>query len=147
MSIAITPIVLAFSYNGIMLPDVPGLTPREVRDLYSAQYPELVSAEIEGGDVANGRQDYTFRKAVGTKGGDDPGTASRLAGLNARIEAEAWGDVGSDTRLSRAAERPAARATSAPWLHFATPDDAGRSGDVGARQRVAAPSELLAPLP
>ena len=47
MSIAVTPIIRTFTYNGILLPDVPGLSPREVRDLYSAQYPELVSAEVE----------------------------------------------------------------------------------------------------
>ena len=68
MSIEITPIVRTFTYNGILLPDVPGLAPREVRDLYSAQFPELVSAEVEAGEVANGRQDFVFRKAVGTKG-------------------------------------------------------------------------------
>ena len=56
MSIEITPIVRTFTYNGILLPDVPGLAPREVRDLYSAQFPELVSAEVEAGEVANGRQ-------------------------------------------------------------------------------------------
>ena len=47
MSIAIQEIRRVFRYNGISLPDVPGLEPREVRDLYSAQYPELVSAEVE----------------------------------------------------------------------------------------------------
>ena len=46
MAIAITEIKRAFRYNGIQLPDVPGLALVEVRDLYSAQYPELISAEM-----------------------------------------------------------------------------------------------------
>lgn len=147
MSIAITPIVRAFIYNGIMLPDVPGLTPREVRDLYSAQYPELVSAEIEAGEVANGRQDFTFRKAVGTKGGAGAEAQIRLAALEARIEAEARGEGGTDTQLSRAAERAAVRAHSDAWRRFAMVEGAGRYGESRAAQRIAAPSELLAPLP
>lgn len=57
-----------YRYNGVSLPNVPGMSPREVRDLYSAQYPELVSAEIEMGAVVNGVQEITFKRAVGTKG-------------------------------------------------------------------------------
>ena len=79
MSIEVTPIVRTFTYNGILLPDVPGLAPREVRDLYSAQDPELVSAEVEAGEVANGRQDFTVRKAVGTKGAGTTGARSQVA--------------------------------------------------------------------
>ena len=66
MSIAIQEIKRVFRYNGITLPDVPGLDPREVRDLYGAQYPELISAEVESGEVRDGTQEFTFRKAVGT---------------------------------------------------------------------------------
>lgn len=69
MTIAINEIRRVFRYNGVALPDVPGMTPREVRDLYSTQYPELISAEVEAGEVVGGVQEYTFRKAVGTKGG------------------------------------------------------------------------------
>ncbi len=57
-----------YRYNGVCLPDVPGMSPKEMRDLYSAQYPELVSAEIEMGEVVNGVQEITFKRAVGTKG-------------------------------------------------------------------------------
>jgi len=68
MSIEISEIRRSYRYNGINLPDVPGLSPREVRDLYSAQYPELVSAEIDAGEIRNGVQEITFKRAVGTKG-------------------------------------------------------------------------------
>ena len=57
-----------YRYNGISLPNVPGMSPKEMRDLYSTQYPELVSAEIEMGEVIGGVQEITFKRAVGTKG-------------------------------------------------------------------------------
>lgn len=68
MTIEIVEVKRSYRYNGINLPDVPGLSPREVRDLYSAQYPELVSAEIEAGEIRYGTQEITFKRAVGTKG-------------------------------------------------------------------------------
>lgn len=68
MAIEVTPLRRRFRYNGITLPDVAGLTNEQVRDLYSAQYPELLSAHIELGEVARGVQDITFARAVGTKG-------------------------------------------------------------------------------
>lgn len=68
MAIEIKETQKRYRYNGVMLPDVPGMSAREIRDLYSAQYPELVSAEIDLGPVENGVQEITFRRAVGTKG-------------------------------------------------------------------------------
>ena len=68
MRIEITEVKRSYRYNGISLPDVPGMSPREVRDLYSAQYPELVSAEIDTGEIRDGVQEITFKRAVGTKG-------------------------------------------------------------------------------
>lgn len=68
MTIEVSEVKRSYRYNGISLPDVPGLSPRDVRDLYSAQYPELVSAEIDAGEIRNGVQEITFKRAVGTKG-------------------------------------------------------------------------------
>ena len=68
MAIEVKEITRRFRYNGITLPDVPGMSPQEIRDLYSAQYPELVSAEIELGEIVGGVQEITLRRAVGTKG-------------------------------------------------------------------------------
>lgn len=68
MGIKVQQIARRFIYNGVTLPDIPGLKASEVRDVYSAQYPELVSAEIQEGEIANGVQEITFRRAVGTKG-------------------------------------------------------------------------------
>lgn len=68
MTIEVSEIKRVYRYNGIHLPDVPSMEPKEVRDLYSAQYPELVSAEIVMDEVKNGTQEITFKRAVGTKG-------------------------------------------------------------------------------
>eukprot|EP01034_Spumella_vulgaris_P036523 gene36523-45040_t len=45
------------------------MSPRDVRALHSAIYPELISADIVVADeLVNGAQEITFRRAVGTKG-------------------------------------------------------------------------------
>jgi len=58
-----------FHYNGLTLPD-PGAqqTPEQVRDIYSAAYPEITSAAIEGPERKGDKLVYTFKRAVGTKG-------------------------------------------------------------------------------
>lgn len=152
MSIQVTPIVRTFTYNGILLPDVPGLEPREVRDLYSAQYPELVSAEVEAGEVANGRQDFTFRKAVGTKGAGTHDAARqappgpRLAALLAQVQATERGMQSATGMLSRALSRPTVQARSAAWSRFAhrTQEKARQDAAV---HRTSATSDMLPPLP
>lgn len=147
MSIAVTPIVRTFTYNGILLPDVPGLSPREVRDLYSAQYPELVSAEVEAGEVANGRQDFTFRKAVGTKGTGDVAPATpRLAALLARVQSAQTGAGSTTAKLSRALSQRAMANRSAAWSQFAHRTlEQHRSEAVASRASVT--SDMLTPLP
>src|SRR5205085_826186 len=67
MAIEVKEIVRRYRYNGMTLPDVAGMSPKEIRDLYSAQYPELVSAEIDTGEIVDGVQEITFKRAVGTK--------------------------------------------------------------------------------
>ncbi|WP_038205776.1 PRTRC system protein C [Xenophilus azovorans] len=150
MSIEVTPIVRTFTYNGILLPDVPGLSPREVRDLYSAQYPELVSAEVEAGEVANGRQDFTFRKAVGTKGAGieapDAQAGPRLAALLERVQASESGSSSDTSKLSRALSQRAVQARSAAWSRFAHRTLEQHRHDAAA-QRTHATSDMLAPLP
>lgn len=69
MAITITETPRIYRYNGIELPAPPGMAPRDVRDLHSAIYPELISAEIViADDLVNGVQEVTFRRNVGTKG-------------------------------------------------------------------------------
>ena len=147
MSIEVTPIVRTFTYNGILLPDVPGLSPREVRDLYSAQYPELVSAEVEASPVANGRQDFTFRNAVGTKGAgipEQPGP--RLAALLACVQNTQTGAASATAKLSRAVSQRAVVNRSAAWSRFAR-QSLEHHRHEGAAPRASVTSEMLTPLP
>ncbi|MCU7369525.1 PRTRC system protein C [Paucibacter sp. O1-1] len=155
MSIEVTPIVRTFTYNGIILPDVPGLSPREVRDLYSAQYPELVSAEVEAGEVADGRQEFSFRKAVGTKGAGRTKTDAqavpfaahgpRLAALLSRVQASDAGPPSATTKLSRALSQRPVQARSSAWSVFAHRTLAQQRHDAAAH-RTSATSDMLAPL-
>lgn len=145
MAIAIQEIKRVFRYNGITLPDVPGLDPREVRDLYGAQYPELISAEIEPGEVRDGAQEFTFRKAVGTKGASAR-EGARMAALRRRAEAEAQGLGGTEPMLLRSLESrrasDSARALSDFVQQNLRTDQVERS-----EVRLAMPSDQLAPLP
>jgi len=69
MSIAIAPVTREFAYNGMNLPD-PGVTftPDQVRDLYTAQYPELTTAAVDGPEIKDTVMRYTFVRAAGAKG-------------------------------------------------------------------------------
>lgn len=61
--------VRVFSYAGAELPDPgPHMSPEQVRDLYSASFPEIVSAQIEGPTRNGNKLVYEFRRAAGTKG-------------------------------------------------------------------------------
>ena len=147
MAIEVTPIVRTFTYNGILLPDVPGLSPREVRDLYSAQYPELVSAEVEAGEVANGRQDFTFRKAVGTKGGGQTvQSGPRLAALLVSVQSAQTGAVSATAKLSRAVSQGAVAKRSAAWSRFAR-KTLEQYRHEAAAPRASVTSDMLTPLP
>jgi PRTRC genetic system protein C len=65
----VTQAVREFGYNGIRLPDPSVvLTPEEVKAVYSAHYPELATASIEGPEVVGDKLRYQFRISVGTKG-------------------------------------------------------------------------------
>lgn len=69
MTIETKGLVRTFRYNSVDLPD-PGqqYTIEQVRDFYAATYPEIVSAAVEGPEEKDGKLQYTFRRAVGTKG-------------------------------------------------------------------------------
>jgi PRTRC genetic system protein C len=69
MSIAIATVIREFVYNGLNLVD-PGaaFTPDQVRDLYTAQYPELTTAAVDGPQIKDTVMRYTFVRAAGAKG-------------------------------------------------------------------------------
>ena len=66
---ATTTLRRVFKHGSIELPD-PALTmtPAQVRDSYAATYPELATAIIKGPDHASGKETYTFKASIGTKG-------------------------------------------------------------------------------
>ena len=65
MAITINTVKREFSYNGMTLAD-PGtqFTPDQVRDMYTAQYPELTTAAVEG----PGKRCVQVRACRGRKG-------------------------------------------------------------------------------
>ena len=68
MSIIVAAVARCFKYNGMTLPDIPGLSVDQVKEVYGAQYPELLTAEAQVGEVVRGVQEVSFKRAVGTKG-------------------------------------------------------------------------------
>ncbi|UEP39699.1 PRTRC system protein C (plasmid) [Burkholderia ambifaria] len=71
MSISITALVREFTYNGMALLDPgPAFSPDQVRDLYTAQYPELTTAAVDGPDLKGEVAHFKFVRAAGAKGSD-----------------------------------------------------------------------------
>lgn len=69
MAIKVENLERVFLYNGMRLPDPsPTMTPSQVRDVYGAAYPEITNADIEGPAQKGDKLEFTFRRAVGTKG-------------------------------------------------------------------------------
>lgn len=58
-----------FMSNGNPLTDPdPSLSPAGVKDFWSAMYPELLNAEVQGPVSNDGELTYTFHRTTGTKG-------------------------------------------------------------------------------
>jgi PRTRC genetic system protein C len=69
MPLTITKMTRLFSFNGIRLPDPnPNMSVDEVKALYSAQYPELATAVVNGPEAVGDKMRYTFERAIGSKG-------------------------------------------------------------------------------
>ena len=58
-----------FTYNGVRLPD-PGvkLSVDQVREIYAAAYPEIVTASVKGPEAVGNKLVYRFSRAIGSKG-------------------------------------------------------------------------------
>lgn len=69
MAVKSTVLERKFSYTSITLNDPsPTMSPEEVMGFYSAQFPELLTAVVEGPTTKNGVSVYTFTRAAGSKG-------------------------------------------------------------------------------
>jgi len=69
MAIHVAKLTREFLYNGVAFPDPgPTFSPDDVRDLYSAQYPELTTAAIDGPAMEGEVMRFTFMRAAGAKG-------------------------------------------------------------------------------
>jgi PRTRC genetic system protein C len=69
MPLTITKMTRLFTFNGIRLPDPnPNMSVDEVKALYSAQYPELATAVVNGPEAVGDKMRYTFERAIGSKG-------------------------------------------------------------------------------
>ena len=69
MSISIAALVREFTYIGLALLDPgPAFSADQVRDLYTAQYPELTTAAVDGPDIKGEVAHYKFVRAAGAKG-------------------------------------------------------------------------------
>lgn len=59
----------SFSFNGLKLPEPDErMTVEEVKAFYANQYPELTTAAVSGPEIVADVMQYTFTRAVGTKG-------------------------------------------------------------------------------
>lgn len=69
MSIVAAAVTRVFSFGGRQYPDPnAAMTPEEVKTFYSAVHPELLNAQVEGGDFEGDTQVFTFARSIGTKG-------------------------------------------------------------------------------
>jgi len=67
--VTVTPAIRTFAYSSVTLPDPnPKLLPDEVKAIYSAQYPELATAAINGPEAVGHKLRYEFVRAIGAKG-------------------------------------------------------------------------------
>jgi PRTRC genetic system protein C len=59
----------SFSFNGLKLPEPNDrMSVEEVKSFYANQYPELTTAAISGLEIVGNLIQYTFSRAIGTKG-------------------------------------------------------------------------------
>lgn len=69
MPLTITKMTRLFTFNGIRLPDPnPNMSVDEVKAFYSAQYPELATAVVNGPEAVGDKMRYSFERAIGSKG-------------------------------------------------------------------------------
>jgi PRTRC genetic system protein C len=73
-----------FMSNGNPLSDPdPSMSPAAIKDFYSAMYPELLNAEVQGPVVGDAELVFTFHRTTGTKGRTSKEAAKAVKGAQA----------------------------------------------------------------
>lgn len=69
MALQISNYKRVFKHGTVALADPnPNMTPEEVMNFYSNQYPELTTSNVHGPIIEANEAIYTFKTTVGTKG-------------------------------------------------------------------------------
>ena len=69
MALQIIGVSRVFKHKNNTLQDPnPAFTPEQVLTYYTNQYPELVTASINGPEIKDEKATYEFKSVVGTKG-------------------------------------------------------------------------------
>lgn len=69
MALQISNYKRVFKHGTVILADPnPDLTPEQVMNFYSNQYPELTTSNVHGPVIDGDNAVYTFKTTVGTKG-------------------------------------------------------------------------------
>jgi PRTRC genetic system protein C len=69
MALTISKTIRTFEFGGVRLPDPnPSMSVDDVKAFYSAQYPELATAVVNGPEAVGDKMRYTFDRAIGSKG-------------------------------------------------------------------------------
>ena len=69
MAIKVTRMLRSFCFLGARLPDPnPAMSVEDVKSYYTAVYPELATAAVNGPEAVGDKMRYTFERAIGSKG-------------------------------------------------------------------------------
>lgn len=59
--------IFEFDNQELIDPD-PSLTPKEVREILSNRYPDILNSDVSGPEMKDGKLYFTFGRNLGTKG-------------------------------------------------------------------------------
>lgn len=114
----------SFHYNSVTLPDPnAALTPDQVREFYSTQFPELLNAVVEGPSTKGNVSTFKFTRAVGAKG-------SHLLPAAAVVQRAIAGQHSGGGHTLLPSAREAARSAAAQTLANVAIEKARRAGDL-----------------
>jgi len=109
MSVTVLP--RKFKYNQLVLDDPDfQMSPESVKEFYSGIYPELTQAIIDGPEIDDKSVEYTFRRAVGTKGATGKGKRKKST-RNGKKDNSISDSIGIMESLSNIIDRQSTEST------------------------------------